>query len=62
MSKNTKKLRKYWQLVTICYQLKGGGVHFVLPLYKKKKPKRLTWSNSIAMLFPILKIILIIPI
>ena len=36
MSKNTKKLRKYWQLVTICYQLKGG-LHFVLPLYKKKE-------------------------
>ena len=36
ISKNAKKLRKYWQLVTNCYQLKGG-LHFVLPLYKKKE-------------------------
>ena len=38
ISKNAKKFRKYWQLVTICFQLKGGeGVHFILPLYKKKE-------------------------
>ena len=37
ISKNAKKFRKYWQLVTNYYQFKKGGVHFVLPLYKKKE-------------------------
>ena len=47
--KNAKKLRKYWQLVTICYQLKGGGYILSYPFTKKRslKPAFLKYGSSL---------------
>ena len=41
----TKKGReKYWQLVTICYQLKGGGYILSYPFTKKRSLKRTSYN------------------